>query len=106
MGLFLRGAAVREEPAGSVHVALAHGPARERLADPAVVRSLSDALSAELGRRVQLLLDALEEDPGARAENVGRVTPESVREGRLKELLALEPLLGPAVEELDLELLE
>jgi hypothetical protein len=34
------------------------------------------------------------------------VTAEAVREGRLRDLLALEPLLGQAVKELDLELLE
>ena len=71
-----------------------------------VIRGLSDALSEELGRRVQLLLDALDEGPAASGEGTQRVTPENVREGRLRELLALEPLLGRAVEELDLELMD
>jgi DNA polymerase-3 subunit gamma/tau len=106
MGLFLHTAAVREDPVGSVRVSLAQGPARERLGDPTVVRALSDALSEELGRRVQLFLDALDEGGERGTENSGRVTPETVREGRLRELLALEPLLGPAVQSLDLELLE
>jgi DNA polymerase-3 subunit gamma/tau len=106
MGLFLRTAAVREDPPGSVRVSLAHGPARERLGDPMVVRALSDALSEELGRRVQLFLDSVDEGTVKASEGTSRVTPENVRQGRLRELLALEPLLGPVVQSLDLELLE
>jgi hypothetical protein len=104
LGLFLRAATVREEPPGSVRVALSHGPARERLEDPLVRRALSDALTAEMGRSVTILLET---EAGARGgESDGRVTAEAVREGRLRDLLALEPLLGQAVKELDLELLE
>jgi DNA polymerase-3 subunit gamma/tau len=104
LGLFLRAATVREEPPGSVRVALSHGPARERLEDPLVRRALSDALSTEVGRSVTILLET---EPGApEGEGAGRVTAESVRAGRLRDLLALEPLLGQAVKELDLELLE
>ena len=105
MGLFLKTASVREEPLGTVHVALAQGPARERMADPAVVRAVSEGLSAELGRRVSVVVDAGLIQNGA-TDPPGRVTADTVREGRLKELVALEPLLGRAVEELDLELLE
>jgi hypothetical protein len=87
-----------------VRVALSHGPARERLEDPLVRRALSDALTAEMGRSVTILLET---EAGARGgESDGRVTAEAVREGRLRDLLALEPLLGQAVKELDLELLE
>ena len=42
----------------------------------------------------------------APAEGAARVTLESVREGRLRELLAKEPALERAVTELDLELLD
>jgi hypothetical protein len=35
-----------------------------------------------------------------------RITTESVRKGKLRELIAKEPLLERAVEELDLELLD
>ena len=105
MGLFLKTAHVREEPQGTVHVALAQRLARERMADPAVVRAVADVLSAELGRRVSVVLD-LESTGNGGTEPQGRVTADTVREGRLRELVALEPLLGRAVEELDLELLE
>jgi len=40
------------------------------------------------------------------ADPHGRITRESVRKGRLRELIEREPLLERAVEELDLELLE
>ena len=36
----------------------------------------------------------------------GRITEETVRNGRLQELVDKEPALGEAVKELDLELLE
>jgi hypothetical protein len=103
MGLFLRSAAVRETSPGNVQVALSHGPARERLEDPVVRRSLSEALSRELGRPVVVHLD---DGTDGNGWDGGRITAETVREGRLRTLLELEPLLGHAVEELDLELLE
>jgi hypothetical protein len=64
-----------------------------------------DGLSRGLGRAVELVVESL----GAvevTLPRASRVTPETVRQGRLRELLAQEPLLERAVEELDLELLE
>ena len=104
MGLFLRSAAVREEPPGNVLVALSHGPARERLEDPTVQRALSAALSEELGRSVAVVLE--DTRGGITSATTARVTAQTVREGRLRSLLELEPLLGAAVQELDLELME
>jgi DNA polymerase-3 subunit gamma/tau len=103
LGLLLRGAVVREDVPGSIGVSLPSGPAQERLELPAIRRQLAVALSEALGRPVDLSLG--DERPGP-PEMGGRVTAQTVREGRLRELLEREPLLGPAVEELDLELLE
>jgi hypothetical protein len=87
-----------------VRVTLSNGPARERLQDPLVRRALSDALSKALARPVVVTADDGEgEGP---SDAAGRVTAETVREGRLRRLLELEPILGAAVQELDLELLE
>jgi hypothetical protein len=66
---------------------------------------LGGALSETLGRRVEVALEA-PGGPPEEGEAGERITPGAVREGRLRELLEREPLLGRAVEELDLEMLE
>jgi hypothetical protein len=103
MGLFLRGASLREEAQGTVRVGLPEGPVRERFHDPLVRRPLADALSEKLGRPVDVML---EEASDARATTASRISQDEVRQGRLRELVAREPLLERAVKELDLELLE
>jgi hypothetical protein len=103
MGLFLRGASLFEESPGTVRVTLPEGPVRERFHDPVVRRPLADALSERLGRSVDLTLD---EGAGERAPTPSRISQDEVRQGRLRELVAREPLLERAVKELDLELLE
>jgi len=106
LGPFLRAASVREDPPGTVRVSLPPGPARERLEDASVRRSLGDALSDVAGRPLELVL-ADDAGIGAAAPaEPPRVTQDTVREGRLQELLDREPLMERAVQELDLELLE
>jgi hypothetical protein len=68
-----------------------------------VRRPLADALSEKLGRPVDVML---EEASDARATTASRISQDEVRQGRLRELVAREPLLERAVKELDLELLE
>ncbi len=101
MGPFLRAATVTEGLGGEVRVRVPAGPARERLQDPVVLRQLSTALGTELGRAVRVVSDAPEG-----ASEGGRITKEGVRKDRLRELIAREPVLERAVEELDLELLD
>ena len=101
MGPFLRAAKVSEGPDATVHIRVPPGPAFDRLRDPGTLRQLSVALATHLGRAAPIVVD-LEEGPSEPA----RVTRETVREGRLSELLKREPVLRRAVEELDLELLD
>jgi hypothetical protein len=98
VGISLRAASVEDAGPGRVRLSLPLGPALERLRSDAVVRrSVVDAVEAALGRSVELEIAERE------AREVG---PEAVREGRLRDLVAQEPGLERAVEELDLELLD
>ncbi|MDE2772493.1 MAG: DNA polymerase III subunit gamma/tau [Gemmatimonadota bacterium] len=102
MDRFLRTATVSQGAGGEVHVRLPAGPGLDRLREGAHRGKLAAGLSKELGRDASVVLEAAE----APAEGAARVTLESVREGRLRELLAKEPALERAVTELDLELLD
>jgi DNA polymerase-3 subunit gamma/tau len=99
----LRAAAVSEGEGGRIEVLLPEGPALERLQDSPTLRQVAGALGATLGREVELDVRASGPQGGV---GHGRITQESVRRGRLRELVEREPLLERAVEELDLELLE
>ena len=101
MGPLLRAASVRQGSDDAVHVRLPPGPALDRLREAATLRRLSDALATHLGRPALIVVD-LEEN----AVEPARVTQETVRRDRLRELLQREPVLQRAVEELDLELLD
>jgi hypothetical protein len=101
MGPFLRVATVTEGPGGEVLVRVPGGPALERLREPVVLHQVSSALSAQLGRGVRVVAGAVETPAEA-----GRITQETVRQDRLRELIAREPVIQRAVEELDLELLD
>lgn len=101
MGPFLRVATVTEGAGGEVLVRVPGGPALERLREPVVLHQISTALSAQLGRGVRVVPSSLE----APAEG-GRITQETVRQDRLRELISREPVIQRAVEELDLELLD
>ena len=99
MAPFLRAATVSEGPGGDVRVRLPAGPGLDRLREPAQLGRLTSGLADQLGRSPRIVLDAAEAADA-------RITLESVRRGRLHELLAKEPALERAVEELDLELLD
>ena len=101
MGPLLRAASVLDGSDGAVHVRVPPGPALDRLREAATLRHLSDALSTHLGRPALIVVD-FEEN----AAEPARVTQETVRQDRLRELLQREPVLQRAVEELDLELLD
>jgi hypothetical protein len=67
-----------------------------------VLRRLRDAVGAHLAEPPEIRVEAADSgpDPGR------RITEDTVRNGRLRELVDEEPALGEAVQELDLELLD
>lgn len=104
MGGFLR-PAQPDEVDGRIRVTLPQ-PAVERLESEAAERlALCEALGRGLGRSVELELVVDGGGPVA-DDGAGRVTRDTVRETRLRELINQEPVLAQAVEELDLELLD
>jgi len=104
---FLRAARVRAVDDGVLEVAVPAGPALDRLQDPSTRRELAEALGRVVGEAPEIRVTRLEEgERDVRSGTAGRISPEAVREDRLKALVEREPLLGRAVEELDLELLE
>ncbi len=102
LGPFLRAAVVRSGTQGQVEVVLPPGPGLDRLKEPLVRSGLEKALHRHLVGRPRLVV-VPGEAPGAAS---GRITPETVRQSRLRKLIEREPLLGKAVQELDLELLD
>ncbi len=98
LGTFLRAAEVEGEDGERIEVTL-DAAAAERFEAADVGGELAAALGRALGRDVTLAVRVREPD-GA------RVTQETVKEGRLREYIAEEPLLEHAVLELDLELLD
>jgi len=100
---FLRAAHVAAVEGERVVLELPPGPGLERMtSDSAVRRKLADALAERLGRPVELEVRAA----GSGSGPAPRLTPERVREEQLKRLAREEPVLGKAVQEWELELLE
>jgi len=87
---------------GELELLLPPGMTLERLRDPTILRELEAALSEEGVPPIRVRL--VEETP--HAARIDRVSVEGARSGRLQDLVAKEPVLRFAVEELDLELLE
>jgi DNA polymerase-3 subunit gamma/tau len=98
---FLRTASVREVDGGAVEVAVASA-ACERASQPEARARMERGLARHLGRDVYVRIAEV----AAPAEAGGRITEETVRGDRLRELHRKEPRLRRAVEELDLELLD
>ena len=101
MGTLLRGGDARVEEPGTLVLGLPPGPALERLSEPAVLRSLEDALARHWTGQPSIRI----QEEGA-PDAASRISAGEVRAGRLQDLLEKEPGLRPAVEELDLELLD
>jgi DNA polymerase III subunit gamma/tau len=105
LGTLLRGAPVREADGETLEVELIPGPALERLQDAGVRTALEGALGRHYaGNPTIRILEAEGASPGS--GNGGRVSQGEVRTGLLQDLLEKEPGLRPAVEELDLELMD
>ena len=103
MRLFLRAAVVELGEDGALVVELPDGPGLERLKEQMALRTIQNALEVLMGERPEIVVRATSE---ASSEKLERITPETLRSDRLRELIQLEPLLQHAVEELDLELLD
>ena len=90
----------------TVHLALP-APAAERLErGRRELRGLETALGEAMGRSVAIRIHTATAPEVEGTSAVGRVTPDTVRESRLRELIKQEPAIARAVEELDLELLD
>jgi DNA polymerase-3 subunit gamma/tau len=100
---FLRAAVVELGNDGALVVELPDGPGLERLREQTALRTLQNALETLMGARPEIVVRAT---GGTSAEKPERITPQTVRSDRLRELIQREPLLQHAVEELDLELLD
>ena len=98
----LRGTDARVDEKGTLELRMIPGPLLERLRG-SEGKVLEDALAEAASRSIPIRL--LEIQDGKEAPE-GRTSSGEVKEGRLRDLLEREPGLRPAVEELDLELLE
>jgi hypothetical protein len=106
IGMFLRAAQVVEVGADRIVLELPPGPGLDRLSEEAVtLHAVEEALAAELGTRRTIVVQGLRRS-GDRGEGPGRLTPEKVKAERLARMSRDDPMLGQAVEEWDLELLE
>jgi hypothetical protein len=98
----LRGARTDFSVSGRIRISLPAGLGRDKIEDPRVRKALAAALLGQGQDGVEIEL--LEGDPPPSTS--GRITEETVRRGRLQELMEKEPTLEEAVKELDLELLD
>lgn len=99
---FLRAADVDFPGEGRVRISLPPGPGLERLRSSGTRATLREALRKHSGIDPELIIAGGDEINGPPA----RITPESIRDGRMRDLVNKEPALGEAVQELDLELLD
>ena len=104
MSPFLRAATVaHSEAEGVMVIELPAGPGLERLEDPSARRTLQKALGSLMNAEPEVVVRASGDGTPQRS---GRISPEAVRNDRMKGLIKREPLLQHAVDELDLELLD
>jgi DNA polymerase-3 subunit gamma/tau len=108
LGILLSAATVQESTPGRLLLELPRGPGFELLtADRGAHASLKAALGEEMGRPIDLEVRSLDATGGGGGSPAGtRLTPERVRSEQLARLTRTEPVLGRAVEVLDLELIE
>ena len=110
MAIFLKVARLSEGEPGQLVLEVPKGPAFEKLsADPNTRAALARALGSKLNRAVSLEVRA--EGAAASAQPAPssppkRFTPEQVKTDKLARMAREEPVLGKAVEEWNLELLD
>ncbi|MFO8175648.1 MAG: DNA polymerase III subunit gamma/tau [Gemmatimonadota bacterium] len=102
VSVVLRGATVDFSHEGEVHLQVLPGPGFDRLVEPGTVKALKSTLAREVGFAPEI---RIRERGGADHASV-RITEDTVKKGRLQELIGEEPALREAVKELDLELLD
>jgi len=100
LSAFLRSATVQEAGDGALELVLVPGPAQERLEKTRVLQEISEGLEPHLGERREIRVA----HPAEGTEVPARISPETVREDTMTELLRKEPRLEAAVEAWDLEL--
>ena len=101
---FLRAATVaHSEAEGVVVIKIPAGPGLERLEDASARRTLQKALGALMKGELEIVVRGSDDGTPRRS---GRISPEAVRNDKMKGLIKREPLLQHAVDELDLELLD
>jgi DNA polymerase-3 subunit gamma/tau len=102
VSVVLKGASVDFSQEGAIKLLVPPGPGLERLSEPGIVKALKKALTEFMDSAPEILVQG---ENGVR-ETSPRITEDTVRKGRLQELVEKEPTLGEAVKELDLELLD
>ena len=100
---FLKVAKVHTEEEGVVVIELPEGPGLDRLKDPVARRTLRDALGEMMAEPPDIVVRPSQD---SEVYTQQRISSETVRTGRLRELTQREPRLKGAVDELDLELLD
>ena len=100
---FLRGARAERVGERALRLTVAPGPGLDQLRRPGEVTDIAEALARLLDYRPSI---EVAEGPQAGSSSPRAVSPQQVRQERLRELVEREPLLARAVEELDLELLD
>ena len=114
MAIFLKVAAISEPERGQAVLEVPKGPALEKFStDPNARATVERALTSKLGRAGSLEVRA-EGSPasagGAATQSAPsaprRFTPEQVKTDKLARMARVEPVLGKAVEEWNLELLD
>jgi DNA polymerase III subunit gamma/tau len=109
MAIFLKVARISEPERGKITLEVPKGPALEKLTtDPNARATLERALSSKLSRPVSLeVREQGSTGTGtAAAAQPKRFTPEQVKTDKLARMAREEPVLGKAVEEWNLELME
>jgi DNA polymerase-3 subunit gamma/tau len=105
MAAFLRATTVLEAGPGLVRLDVPAGPLLDLLeTDPVARRTLAGHFSDRLGGAIRVEVGA--EGEGGDTTPGERLTPEALKERQMRRLVAEEPALAKAVEELDLELLD
>jgi len=102
VSVVLKGATVEFPGENQINLAVQPGPGLDRLMETGTVKALGAALARHLGSAPEITVKPAEGPAAAPT----RITEDTVRKGRLQELIEEEPALEEAVKELDLELLD
>ena len=102
VSVFLKGSNTDFSREGEILLRVPPGPGLDRLRDPGTMKAVERALARFVDPPPRIRVEGNDESKSASI----RITEDTVRKGRLQELVEKEPTLGEAVRELDLELLD